>query len=419
MSRVHIIGAGLAGLSAAVRLAAKGAAITLYEQAAQTGGRARSFHDAQLDRLIDNGNHLLLSGNRSTLDYLSIIGADDELTGPDRAVFSFRDLETDERWTIDLNRGPVPLWTLYKDRRVPGTSLADYLAGLKLLTAGDRSVAALFAEQGQIYRRFWEPFSVAVLNTPPEEAAARLLTPVIRETLAKGADASRPLIARRGLSETFVTPALKFLESRSADIRIGKRVTGLAFDNRGVTVLQFSNGVESVDAGDTVILAVPPWIAGELIADLVVPQSFEPIVNVHYRLPGTLTNGGPRPSILGVIGGTAQWLFRRGDIVSVTISAARREAGESAEAIGKRVWRDVARALDLADAPCPAVRVVKERRATFSATPAELARRPAARTQWRNLVLAGDWTATGLPATIEGAIRSGDTAAQHVLVGSS
>ena len=212
MGKVHVIGAGLAGLSAAVQLVNKGADVVLYEQAGHAGGRARSFHDATLDAVIDNGNHLLLSGNNSTLDFLSAIGARGKLHGPGSARFDFFDFETSDRWSVDLTRGPVPLWVLYKDRRVPGTSMKDYLRGLKLLTAGDRSVAALFGDQGQIYRRFWEPFAVAVLNTPADQAVARLLMPVIRETLAKGADASKPLIAKHGLSDTFADPALKWLD---------------------------------------------------------------------------------------------------------------------------------------------------------------------------------------------------------------
>ena len=174
MTRAHIIGAGLAGLSAAVQLAQKGFAITMYEQASQAGGRARSFHDSHLDCTIDNGNHLLLSGNYSALDFLTTIGASERLIGPGSARFDFADLETNDRWTINFNRGPVPLWVLYEQSRVPGTSMMDYVAGLKLLTAGNRSVASLFGDQGQMYRRFWEPFSVAVLNTKPDEAIARL-----------------------------------------------------------------------------------------------------------------------------------------------------------------------------------------------------------------------------------------------------
>jgi len=409
MTRAHIIGAGLAGLSAAVQLAQKGFAITMYEQASQAGGRARSFHDSHLDCTIDNGNHLLLSGNYSALDFLTTIGASERLIGPGSARFDFADLETNDRWTINFNRGPVPLWVLYEQSRVPGTSMMDYVAGLKLLTAGNRSVASLFGDQGQMYRRFWEPFSVAVLNTKPDEAIARLLLPVIRETLAKGADYSKPLVARNGLSDTFVDPALKWLERRKADIRFGQRITRLEINNETVTAIKTARHNEAVSQGDVVIVATPPWVTPMLVEGLEAPDEFAPIVNVHFRLNGFADKKIITP-ILGLVGSPAQWLFVRGDIISVTVSAAHDLSEKSAQEISTIIWPEVAKAFELDASTIPPVRVIKEHRATFKTTPQQLNRRARAKTACKNLTLAGDWTDTGLPATIEGAIRSGVTA---------
>jgi hypothetical protein len=119
--------------------------------------------------------------------------------------------------------------------------------------------------------------------------------------------------------------------------------------------------------------------------------------------------------LLGLVGGTAEWLFARGPVVSLTVSAADRLADEDAHEIARRLWCDTARALDLPTEPLPPWRIVKEKRATLAQTPEADRCRPATRTRWANLVLAGDWTATGLPATIEGAIRSGDRAAAALL----
>src|SRR6185295_16003970 len=103
----HIIGAGLAGLSAAARLAAKGVRVAVYEATSQAGGRCRSYHDPQLDMTIDNGNHLVLSGTDAALGFLDLIGARDRLIGPGNAHFPFVDLATGERWTIRPNDGPI------------------------------------------------------------------------------------------------------------------------------------------------------------------------------------------------------------------------------------------------------------------------------------------------------------------------
>ena len=119
--------------------------------------------------------------------------------------------------------------------------------------------------------------------------------------------------------------------------------------------------------------------------------------------------------MLGVLGGTAEWVFAHEDRISVTVSAADRLVDTPAEELAALLWRDVAAAYELPIEPMPPCQIVKEKRATFAATPAQDSRRPGATTRWANLVLAGDWTQTGLPATIEGAIRSGFSAADRLL----
>jgi hypothetical protein len=158
------------------------------------------------------------------------------------------------------------------------------------------------------------------------------------------------------------------------------------------------------------VLAVPAPAAADLLPGLVVPDAFEAIINLHYRLEADPGIAG----FVGVVGGTAEWVFIKPGVVSVTISAANRLLDQPSEALAETVWRDVQAALRLV-LPMPAWRVVREKRATFAATPAQAARRPSARTQISNLVLAGDWTSTGLPATIEGAIRSGREASVTLL----
>ena len=132
---VHIIGAGLAGLSAAVRLTAAGRRVVVHEATAFAGGRCRSYHDASVGMTIDNGNHLLLSGNRAALGYLRSIGAEHRLIGPPSAEFSFADLAGGERWTLRFNDGPIPFWVFDPKRRVPGTGVLDYLPLARLLWA--------------------------------------------------------------------------------------------------------------------------------------------------------------------------------------------------------------------------------------------------------------------------------------------
>jgi squalene-associated FAD-dependent desaturase len=418
VTRVHIVGAGLAGLATAVALARHGVAASLYEAGPAAGGRCRSYFDRGLGRRIDNGNHLLLSGNHAAMTYLDTIGARRTMGGPGLARFPFVDVATGERWTIEPDPGRMPWWIFRRDRRVPGTNLRDYLSLLALRKAGaDTTVAEALDPSGPLYKRLLEPLAVAALNTPPTAALARLLRTVMDNTLMKGGRACIPCLPREGLSESFIDPALAWLESRGGRLVTGCRVTALREENRRVIALETTDGEMPVGTGEAVVMAAPPWVADGLVPGLVAPDEFQAIVNLHFQIDADPGEAG----FLGVLGGTAEWIFVKEGIVSVTISAANRIVDLSADELAQRVWPDVRTALRLEE-PMPPVRVVKERRATFTATAAQEQRRPGPR--WpaetsgaHNLVLAGDWTSTGLPATIEGAIRSGYAAADVILAG--
>jgi squalene-associated FAD-dependent desaturase len=410
VAMVHVIGAGLAGLAAAARLADRTANVVVHEAAAQAGGRCRSYHDPALDLMIDNGNHLVLSGNRSALDYLALIGATTRLAGPPHADFAFVDVATGERWTVSINDGLLPWWIFIARRRVPGTRPSDYLSMARLLWGDkDKTICETVNCAGVLYDRLLRPFWLAALNTEPREASAQLAAAVTRETLAKGGSACRPLIARDGLAQAFVEPALAFLQTRNAKVQFGNRLRAIKFKAQRAVALDFGEETVTLGDDDAIILALPPTVAHALIPDLEAPSEFRAIVNAHFRIappPGL-------PPILGVVNGTIEWLFGFKDRLAVTISAADRLLDTPREELAKNIWQEVAAVARLPKA-MPPWQIVRERRATFAATPAENAKRPAAKTAWRNLSLAGDWTDTGLPATIEGAVRSGFRAADLV-----
>jgi squalene-associated FAD-dependent desaturase len=405
---IHIVGAGLAGLSCAVRLAGQGRRVVLHEAARMAGGRCRSYYDAGLDLTIDNGNHLLLSGNRAALDYAARIGATDALVGPRECAFDFLDTRSGERWRLRPNASRLPWWIFARDRRVPGASPLDYLGAIRLLRAGrDATIGEAMTCSGLLYERLWGPVLLSALNTEPREASAALAGAVLRETLALGGAACRPLVAKHGLGAAFIEPALRYLETKGTNVRFGARLRALEFSDDRVERLAFVDETIALGPDDRLVLAVPPWSAEELVPGLVAPNDFRGIVNAHFKIAPP--NG--QPLLLGMIGSLSEWLFAFDDRLSVTISGADRLMDEPRESLAERIWAEVAEATGLGAAP-PPWQIVKEKRATFAATPRQEARRPGAVTGWRNLYLAGDWTATGLPATIEGAIRSGDKAAE-------
>jgi squalene-associated FAD-dependent desaturase len=406
--RVYVVGAGLAGLAAAVSLVEQGTDVTLFEAAPQAGGRCRSYFDAQLGQVIDNGNHFIVSGNGAAMRYLETIGSRGALVAFDDAGLPWVDIRSGLRWTLLPNDGVFPSWVFRPSRRVPDTRIGDYLGLARLLgRTPNRPLSEVIACEGVLWERLFHPFFLGALNTEPREASAALASALVKETFAKGGKAYRIRIAHPTLAAVFVDPALAYLKAHSAGLHLGERARQIRFDKSHATAIELPQRTVALDEGDRVIVAVPPWAASELVPDLEAPDEFRPIVNAHFKV--TAPPGAP--PMLGVIGGTAQWIFSFSDRISVTISCADAVVDTDRELLARAIWNDICAALPLS-MPLPAWQIVKEKRATFSATPEQVAKRPPARTRWSNLVLAGDWVATGLPATIEGAVRSGYAAAQ-------
>ena len=407
---VHIIGGGLAGLAAAERLCQSRRTIVMHEATAQAGGRCRSYYDQSTGMVIDNGTHLLLSGNHAALSFTEAIGSRPGLRGPDEAQFPFIDIASGEQWTLRFGDSRFPWWVFDKDRRVPQTAVVDYLSLARLVwTSADKPIGKLMNCDGPIYDRLLEPLLLAALNITPREGSAKLAGAVIRESLALGGQACRPLLAREGLGSVFVEPAIVHLRERGVAIVFEDELIELLFGNGRVSRLKFARQTVDLGVNDAVILAVPPYVATNLVPGLIAPSSFRGIVNAHFRIdpPAHL------PPMLGVINGTCEWIFPLSGRISATISDAGRLFDVPRTELAQTMWNDIAKVAGL-PSTLPPWQIVRERRATFAATPEENARRPNAETSWENLFLAGDWTQTGLPATIEGAIRSGYRAADLV-----
>ena len=290
---------------------------------------------------------------------------------------------------------------------MPDTQLGDYLALATLLRAipagGSDEVLSC---RGVLWEKFLRPLLVSVLNTAPEEASADLAGAVVRETLAKGGGSIRPAGRHAQPGRRLRRPGPARLRQAGAEVRFGRRLSALKLQDGRVSGLTFADGEEAAGSDERVILAMPPWTAQELLPDLTVPDAFCAIVNAHFKIAPPA--GAPLSG--GLVGGTAEWVFAFHDRLSVTVSGADRLVDMDTQELTARFGAMSPRST-ISPARSPPCRIVKERRATFAATPAQDARRPACPTRWPNLFLAGDWTDTGLPATIEGALRSGETAA--------
>jgi hypothetical protein len=294
---------------------------------------------------------------------------------------------------------------------VPDTSVTEYLAIARLLSApSEKRINDVIACHGLLWERLLRPLLLAALNTEPEVASAGLAAAVLRETLMKGGRAYRPRIASPHLGSTFIDPALDYLKRKGTQVRFGSRLRRIEFaDDRAMT-LDLADGPIMLGATDCAVLATPAWVTMALLPEVLAPTEFRSIVNAHFAIappPGA-------PLMIGLIGGMAEWVFAFPDRISVTVSGADAIVDRDREDLAKTLWRDVAGAHGFGP-ELPPWQIVKERRATFAATPEQAKRRAKAETRWSNLNLAGDWTDTGLPATIEGAVRSGNRAAELAL----
>ena len=400
---VHVVGAGVAGLVAALTRARDGLAVALHDAAPVAGGRCRALPDG-----TDNGTHALMGANRAALRFLDAIGAREGWIEPEPDGLPLFDLADGTARHIAASprawRDPA--------RRPPGLTAGGVLALLGM-AAGitDQPVATAMAKHTALLRGFVEPLAVAALNTPVAEASSARLGQVLRRL--GGAGAARLLVARDGLGPDLIAPALAALEQAGVTLNLGARLRALTTAEGRVVALHLGPDTLAVAAGDAVILALPPWEAARLIPGLRVPERHAPILNLHFARAGV----GP-VRFLGLLGGLVQWVLVRPAGISVTVSAADAEQEEQVETLAPRAWAEIRAAADAFALPgdwpeaTPPCRAVKDRRATPRhgvGIPPVAPRQP-----MRNLALAGDWTWPGLPATIEAAALSGEAAAKAI-----
>ena len=263
-------------------------------------------------------------------------------------------------------------------------------------------------------RRFWQSARRGRLNTGVEEASAALLGARARAR-ASPAAARLPAAgaARRAFRNLRRSGASVSCAQHGAELRFGRAAAARSTSPAIASPALASRAATRRSRDDeSVVLAVPAPVAG---APRSRPHRAARVPRHRQRALPHRGSRARRRCFVGIVGGMAEWVFRKREVLSVTVSAADRLVDTPAEELSLRLWRDAAKAYDLPAEPVPPWQIVKERRATFAATPAQLRRRPHQATRWSNLTLAGDWTDTGLPATIEGAIRSGFAAAERLL----
>ena len=415
VSRVAVVGAGWAGLAAAVTLAERGVPVTVFDASRSLGGRARRVSVDDVD--LDNGQHVLIGAYRECLRLMRVVGAD-----PDRLLLRIPlELRFADGFHLRAPRLPYPLnlgAALLGAKGLPFSEAASavrFMASLHLRNfriEPDRAVAALLDEHrqsGALRSHLWEPLCVSALNTPVASASAQVFANVLRDGLTASRSASDFLIAKSDLGKIFPEPAAEYVKAHGGEIRLGEAVRRLARIHGGFRIndsLDFSS----------VVIACAPQHAGQLLVQL--PEladalsrinafSYEPIVTCYLQYPESVSLPSP---MLGFTGGILQWVFDRARIggpkglLAAVISASGAHGELSKESLVSRIDSELRSAIGSLPSPLRS-RVIAEKRATFSCRPG--IGRPMATTALPGLVVAGDYVAGDYPGTLEAAVRSG------------
>ena len=419
--RPIVLGGGFAGIAAAVTLADKGAAPLLLESRPFLGGRARSFHHEESGDEIDNGQHLMMGCYTETLHLLEKLGTRHLVDVDSSLSVEFRDVDRTARLHAPPSL-PAPLDVLVGMFRYDGAGLRERMrlmrAGLAARRDGPSgmSVAAWLRSQkqsDQLMREMWTPLVVATMNTDPEEASLPLFLTMLRLSFLKGGQSASLAFPRAGLSE-LIAPVEEYLKERGGEVRTGTAVRSLQRGEGGEWLVETR---EKVYATDNLVSALPWHACHRLVGDhypIAPPPKQNGILSLYLWYDAPLKD---LPRCTALLGSEVEWVFNRRKVVdrkpgrypgllSCVTSNAGDRAGDVAW-VAKAIEEVRERLPEIGGAKVVASQAIHEKRATFAATDAVEALRPEPGEIMSGLTLCGSWTATGLPGTIEGAVRSG------------
>lgn len=436
--RAIVVGGGLAGMTAALRLAAAGCQVELIERRPFLGGRAFSFQDPETGAVIDNGQHVLAGACRRLRAFLAEIGSPpDAFARQPRLAIPILD-DRGRHFSLSASRLPSPLHflpALFRYRHLPPRDRLQVARDIRALSRLDDGAAledvsfgewlASRSASREAIERFWEPLVRPALNMPAAEANLPLTAFFLERAIWSGPEGGALWLPRLGLSEAIGDPGGRALEAAGVRVRLGRRVTALAVENGRVAGVVLSEG-ETLDA-DAVVATLPPRETDGLLPAPSADRGYAvvgavPIVNAYLWYDRPILEH----AFAGTFGSPLQWVFDRerllgaarsgGPCVGVSLSAAAEWIDLAKEEIAARLDAAVERVFPARrSARLLASAVVKEPRATFRADAGCARRRPATAGSVAGLWLAGDWTDTGWPATMEGAVVSGEHAAAAAL----
>lgn len=432
--KVAVIGAGWAGCAAAVALTGSRHQVTLFEAGRVLGGRARRV--ATNGVMLDNGQHILLGAYKQSLQLMRAVGID-----PNAALLRLplqMCYPADSGgMTFSAARLPAPLHLLAALWRAQGLTREDKLALARFNSAArwmgwqlhdDCSVSTLlerFDQTERLTRLLWQPLCIAALNTPPAQASAQVFLAVLRDSLGARRAASDMLLPRVNLSSLLPDSAAAFIEQHGGSVRLGCNIRRLQADGSRWRLI----ATDYEGDFDAVVIATPPETAADLLDNftdttLLRSFSYEPITTCYLQYAPAVRLPQAFFALVedGAKGDWGQFVFDRGQLdtvqagmLAVVISSSGAAIADGHETLSNSVAAQLAKVFKRSELAQPSwTKVISEKRATFACTPA-LAR-PGNNSGVAGIFLAGDYTASDYPATLESAVRSGNQAAKELLL---
>ncbi len=422
MKKCLVIGGGFAGLSAAAFLSSAGFIVEVIEASPKSGGRAYSFKDEETSDIIDNGQHIMMGCYNETISFLNLIGAGQH--------FSIQ-----ENLKINFLKNDFNIVSLDAEKLFYPFNLAAALLNYKALTLSERlNLLRLFLkipfisekdlgrltvtdwltlenQDHNIRKAFWDILAIGALNTSADKASASIFFRILKEIFFRGNKAAVIILPAKGLTEAYCNNAVLYIQEHKGNIVNGETVTGSGYNDARITeIITPSRRIRDFDY---IISAVPDYSFRKIFPQINIPGEYEysSILSFHIWLK----ENPFKEDFYGLIDSPVHWIFNHHSYITIVISNANDLMGESKEALFEMVFCELTKFTGIKDEDIIRYRMIKEKRATFIPSPGILDKRPHTGTAYSNLFIAGDWAATGLPSTIESAVKSGRMAADAVI----
>lgn len=425
MSKCIVIGGGIAGLSAAAYLSKHGLKVTLFEATPKAGGRAYSFKDSETGDIIDNGQHILMGCYKETINFLNLVGAKNQFKFNNRLDVNFLKPSGE---IIKLRSLPqlYPLNLLFAILKFKAISFKERTSVVKFVMKlpfisheklAEKNVREWLIKEKQsenCIKSLWKIITVGALNSGISKASALMLREILMKIFFNGNFASTIILPGYGLTESYVDPAINYIKSNGGVVKLSAPVEELVADDDKITAVTTKDGL--ITEFDSVISAVNDQSITRLIPSLenVRDLNFEhsTIINIHIWL----SDNQLTESFYGLIDSSVHWIFNKNSHLNLVISDADHLLQKTSEEIFQVCAGELEKFLNIRQSEIVRYKIIREKNATIVPSIDSYYLRPSSKTKLKNFFLAGDWTDTGLPSTLEGAVKSGRIAAENVIM---